>query len=152
MAEALRYGVVGNGHMGQEHIRNLQLVGDAEVVALADTNAESRAAAAALVGETPRVYESHHTLLEDPAALARGKAIFTGTCSGYCHLTVPGPRDEPYLFDCEWLHGSSDEAIFATIAQGVPGTQMVAFGGALPEGDDVIWRVVAWLKSARAPC
>jgi len=91
-------------------------------------------------------------LLDDPAALARGKAIFTGTCSGYCHLTVPGPRDAPYLFDCVWLHGGSDEEIFGTISAGVPGTQMVAFGSALPEGDDDIWRVVAYLKSTRAPC
>jgi cytochrome c oxidase cbb3-type subunit 3 len=85
----------------------------------------------------------------DPEALKRGKSIFTGTCGGYCHMTVPGPRDAPYLFDCEWLHGGSDEEIFATIAAGVPNTQMVPFGGALPEGDDDIWRVVAFLKSAR---
>ena len=36
MSDALRYGIVGAGMMGHEHIRNLALVEDAEVVAVAD--------------------------------------------------------------------------------------------------------------------
>ncbi len=36
MAESLRFGVVGAGMMGREHIRNLKLYDDARVVALAD--------------------------------------------------------------------------------------------------------------------
>lgn len=88
----------------------------------------------------------------DPVALKRGKSIFTGTCSGYCHANLPGPHDAPYLFDCVWLHGGSDEEIFATIAAGVPTTQMVSFSGKLPLGDDDIWRVIAFLKSARSAC
>ena len=88
----------------------------------------------------------------DPVALKRGKAIFIGTCSGYCHSTSPGLRDAPYLFDCVWIHGGSDEQIFATIAQGVPNTRMVSFSGNLPEGDDDIWRIIAFLKSERIGC
>ena len=81
-----------------------------------------------------------------PADIARGKAIFTGTCGAYCHKTVPGPGDAPFLFDCDWLHGGSDQEIFRTISKGVPGTRMVPFGGALK--DDDIWRLVAYLKSS----
>ena len=88
----------------------------------------------------------------DPAALKRGKAIFTGTCAGYCHGTSPGPRDAPYLFDCVWNHGGSDAEVFNTISEGVPDTRMVSFGGKLPEGDEDIWRLVAYLKSKRAAC
>ena len=86
-----------------------------------------------------------------PEDLARGKALFTGTCGAYCHQANPqaGPgqgADAPFLFGCEWKHGGSDEQIFQTISQGVPGTRMVPFAGAIP--DDDIRRIVAYLKSA----
>lgn len=87
----------------------------------------------------------------DPAAIQRGKSLFVGTCGAYCHGLQPGHRDAPYLFDCTWKHGGSDEAIFETISRGVPNTRMQAFGGRLPEGDDDIWRIIAFLRS-KASC
>src|SRR5215831_11778074 len=86
-----------------------------------------------------------------PEDLARGKALFTGTCAAYCHQANPQAgagqgADAPFLFGCEWKHGGSDEQIFQTISQGVAGTRMVAFAGAIP--DDDIRRIVAYLKSA----
>ena len=89
---------------------------------------------------------------KDPDAVKRGKAIFTGTCGAYCHSNKKDNRDAPYLFDCEWLHGGSDEQIHATIANGVPGTRMIGFGGKMPQGDDDIWRVIAYLKTNRETC
>ena len=89
---------------------------------------------------------------KDPEAIKRGKAIFIGTCGAYCHSLKKDNRDAPYLFDCEWLHGGTDEQIHATIANGVAGTRMVGFGDKLPQGDDDIWRVVAYLKSQRETC
>ena len=85
-------------------------------------------------------------LLKTPAAIARGKSIFVGTCGAYCHKMTAMQSDAPNLFDCAWLHGGSDQEIFHTITHGVPGTRMVAFGGAIPDAD--IWSVVAYLKSA----
>ena len=90
-------------------------------------------------------------LLKSPPEVARGQQLFAGTCGAYCHRmpTAPakaGTTDAPFLFDCDWLHGGSDEQIFHTITKGVPGTRMVAFGGAIPDQD--IWRIVAYLKSA----
>jgi mono/diheme cytochrome c family protein len=90
--------------------------------------------------------------MTDPVALKRGKAVFTGTCGGYCHGVSPGLRDAPYLFDCIWIHGGSDAEIFATISNGVPKTPMVSFSGKLPEGDDDIWRIISYLKSERIAC
>ncbi len=84
----------------------------------------------------------------DPAAIDRGRKIFIGTCGAYCHSTHDVERDAPSLFDCEWKNGASDEQIFASIADGVPGTRMPAWRGALPQGDDDIWRLVAYLRSA----
>jgi cytochrome c oxidase cbb3-type subunit 3 len=90
--------------------------------------------------------------LQDPGALKRGKSIFVGTCGAYCHSFSPGLRDAPYLFDCTWIHGSSDNEVFTTIAGGVPSTRMMGFGEKLPEGDADIWRVVAFLRSQRPDC
>jgi len=90
--------------------------------------------------------------LQDAAALKRGKSIFVGTCGAYCHSFSPVLRDAPYLFDCTWAHGGSDDEIFATISNGVPNTRMIGFGGKLPEGDADTWRVVAFLKSQRRGC
>jgi len=45
----LRYGIIGTGMMGCEHIRNLQAIADCEVVAYADPHDSSRAQAAELL-------------------------------------------------------------------------------------------------------
>ena len=84
----------------------------------------------------------------DPAAVDRGRRIFIGTCGAYCHSSHNVERDAPSLFDCEWKHGGSDADIFRTISKGVPGTRMPPWRGVLPEGDDDIWRVIAYLRSA----
>lgn len=88
---------------------------------------------------------------QTPADIARGKALFTGTCGAYCHrpstpASAAAASDAPSLFDCDWIHGGSDAQIFHTITHGVDGTRMVAFGGAIPDED--IWRIIAYLRSA----
>jgi predicted dehydrogenase len=60
----LRYGIIGCGSMGREHIENLQAMGGAQVTALADTFAASREAAlASCRGNRPQVFENHVELL-----------------------------------------------------------------------------------------
>ncbi len=88
--------------------------------------------------------------LADAEALQRGSAVFVGTCSGYCHADGDEVGDAPDLFDCEWRYGRSNREIFNTISKGVPNSRMTGFAGKLPDGDDDIWKVVAFLKS-RAP-
>ena len=88
----------------------------------------------------------------DADALRRGKALFAGTCAGYCHSPAV-ERDAPYLFDCTWNNGSGqDQEIFDVIADGVPNTAMLGFRGKLPEGDADIWRLVAYITDAGAEC
>lgn len=89
--------------------------------------------------------------LKDPVALKRGKGVFVGTCGAYCHKSAPGPGDIPYLFDCAWKNGGTDLEIFRTIRDGVSGTQMIGFDGALPGGNDDIWKIIAYLRS-KADC
>ena len=83
--------------------------------------------------------------------LRRGRALFTGTCAGYCHNPT-SERDAPLLFDCASIHGNDDQAMFDVITRGVPDTRMMGFGGKLPEGDDDIWRLVAYISSERPAC
>jgi mono/diheme cytochrome c family protein len=92
------------------------------------------------------------TFLSDPVAVQRGRSIFVGTCAGYCHKLSPEPSDAVYLFDCEWKHGGSDQQVFNTVTNGVPNTRMIAFGSNFPEGEDDLWKVIAFLKSNRAAC
>ena len=103
------------------------------------------ALAACTPGDPPSPADALRT---DSVALTRGERLFTGVCAGYCHGLSPGPRDAPYLFDCTWVHGGRDADLFRTISKGVPETPMIAFGGQLPEGDEDIWRLVAYIKSA----
>ena len=62
----MRYGIIGCGMMGHEHMRNIALLPQAEIAAIADPDDEMRARAGALareLGHTPRVSAHHDDLL-----------------------------------------------------------------------------------------
>ncbi|MEM1314835.1 MAG: Gfo/Idh/MocA family oxidoreductase, partial [Pseudomonadota bacterium] len=73
----IRYGLIGAGMMGREHIRNLALIDGAQVSALAEPDAEMRAAAAAMAPDA--------ALHEDAAAL-----LAAGGCDA---LLIAAPND-----------------------------------------------------------
>jgi len=60
---SLKYGLVGAGMMGREHIRNVALLDDVTVAAVADPDDEQRATSAALVGAAP--YANHRALIAE---------------------------------------------------------------------------------------
>ncbi|CAN1538101.1 MviM Predicted dehydrogenases and related proteins [Rhabdaerophilaceae bacterium] len=66
-AKPLRYGLIGAGMMGREHIRNLALVPGSDLVAIADPTNEqvalSIAEAGRHLGQTPRGYADHRAML-----------------------------------------------------------------------------------------
>jgi predicted dehydrogenase len=63
--EKIRYGIIGCGSMGREHVLNLHAMGGAEVTAVADPHGASRDAVATLVdGWRPRLFERHEDLLD----------------------------------------------------------------------------------------
>lgn len=58
-----RYAIIGSGNMGQEHMRNLALIPDAVVSAIADPDPGMRGAAAALAGPELRAFDDPLELL-----------------------------------------------------------------------------------------
>ena len=63
MEQALRYGVIGCGSMGREHIANIHALGGA-VTAIADPHAPSRDAALAMARGPMQSFEQHQPLLD----------------------------------------------------------------------------------------
>jgi len=66
MADEIRYGVIGTGMMGCEHIRNIMEIDGARVVAISDPDEGSRRWGRLCLGEGAElaVYEDHRELLE----------------------------------------------------------------------------------------
>ena len=58
MSSRIRYGVIGCGSMGREHIENINALEATEVTAIVDPDAASRAAALALCRIPPQVFET----------------------------------------------------------------------------------------------
>lgn len=67
MTEPLRYGIIGAGMMGQEHIRNIAMLPNAVVTAIADPHADSVASAVKTVGREVNVFADYRDLLESRA-------------------------------------------------------------------------------------
>ena len=63
MSETIKYGIIGTGVMGQEHIQNINLIENAEVVAVCDTNESSRNQAKSLVRESTKFYNDLNELI-----------------------------------------------------------------------------------------
>jgi len=79
----------------------------------------------------------------DAAAIREGSSLFRANCAP-CHgFNARGGGRGPDLTIGRWIHGGADEAIFRTISQGVPGTEMPAN---LFE-DSEVWALIAYLRS-----
>jgi cytochrome c oxidase cbb3-type subunit III len=80
-------------------------------------------------------------------AIREGNSLFRANCSP-CHgLSARGGGRGPDLTSGRWTHGSTDSAIFRTITQGVPGTEMPANGF----DDSETWAIIAYLRSLAPP-
>lgn len=67
----VRYGLIGTGMMGYEHINNLKLMAGAEIAGITDPTPQSIQLAQAFLGDALRdkvtVYPDRHAMLADPA-------------------------------------------------------------------------------------
>ena len=64
MTVALRYGLIGTGMMGREHLMNLAQIDDVEVVAISDPVSTSLESGRVCVGHPVDAYADHRQLLE----------------------------------------------------------------------------------------
>jgi predicted dehydrogenase len=62
--DKIRYGIIGCGSMGREHIENIRAMGGAEVTAVADPTLASREQAAALLDGQVQLFDDHKDLLQ----------------------------------------------------------------------------------------
>jgi myo-inositol 2-dehydrogenase / D-chiro-inositol 1-dehydrogenase len=62
--DKIRYGIVGCGSMGREHIENIRALGGGGVTAVADPTAASREQASALLDGNVELFEHHGELLK----------------------------------------------------------------------------------------
>jgi predicted dehydrogenase len=61
--QKIRYGIIGCGSMGREHIENIRAMPATKVTAIADTDADSRAKAQELLGPDARAFTDYRDLL-----------------------------------------------------------------------------------------
>ena len=83
------------------------------------------------------------SIASNPTEVKEGASLFRANCSP-CHgLNARGGGRGPDLTSGRWVHGSTDDAIFRTITQGVPGTEIPANSFE----DSMTWAIVAYLRS-----
>lgn len=106
--------------------------------------------AAVLLGATTLWAQEKNPYAGDAKAARLGESQFRINCA-FCHgLGAKGGGRGPDLTRAQKKHGSSDEEIFHTISDGVPGTAMPANGttgqgvGMTPEE---IWQVITYIRS-----
>ena len=63
MTKRVNYGIIGCGMMGREHLRNLALIDGAQVVAIAEPDAEMQARASKIAPDA-RVFRDLQALLD----------------------------------------------------------------------------------------
>ncbi len=74
--------------------------------------------------------ENNVGAVTDAQALAEGKQVFLNTCAS-CHRKDGGGDIGPNLTDEYWIHGGTLNDVFKTIKHGAPGTNMIAWEGAI---------------------
>lgn len=111
MSRPVRYGVVGTGMMGIEHIGNIRALPGAEVTAVADPYLPSRQAArAALPGQELAVFDNHRALIDsglcDAVVLATPNMthidLLRDLMETGLHLLVEKPLCTR-VEDCRWV-------------------------------------------------
>ena len=81
----------------------------------------------------------------DAQAIELGRVQFRMSCAG-CHgLRATGGRNGPDLTRGTFAAGDSDADLFRVVSNGVPGSDMPAFGARIE--DEQRWRLVSYVRS-----
>ncbi len=100
---------------------------------------------AAALAAQDREPEVKNPVAGKPEAIEAGRSLYMNSCSG-CH----GPNAEggrgPRLINNGSVRGANDKSLFATIKEGVPGSDMPSSTLA----EDKVWQVAAFVKNLNA--
>ncbi len=120
----IRYGVIGCGMMGQEHLRNISLVPGAQVAAIHEPDAAMAAAAQGLA-PSARMAASVEALLALP-----GLDCLLVASPNHCHADqlrrIAASRPLPLLMEKPLFADAADAAAVRAIAAGYPAPIWVA--------------------------
>ena len=64
MTNKIKYAIIGAGCMGQEHILNIEIIDDAEVVAICDTSEQSIKDCLNLLKNEVEIFDNYEDLVE----------------------------------------------------------------------------------------
>jgi predicted dehydrogenase len=125
MAERLRYGLIGAGMMGREHIRNLALIPGCEIAAFSDPDAGSRAETGALSpGAAP--FADHRALIGSGLVDALVVASPNDTHRAILDDVFAAPRTLPVLVEKPVCTRIGECAALAAAASAHPAPVWVA--------------------------
>jgi myo-inositol 2-dehydrogenase / D-chiro-inositol 1-dehydrogenase len=99
MPETIRYGLIGAGMMGREHIRNLALVPGAVVTALSEPDATQQGLSAREAGGSPAIFSDHRSLLASGLVDALVIASPNDTHAGIMADIFASPKALPVLVE-----------------------------------------------------
>jgi predicted dehydrogenase len=117
MTETLRYGLIGAGMMGREHVRNLALVPGSRITALSDPDEGSRAESARTIGEGVAVFSDHRALLASGAVDAVVIASPNDTHKAILDDVFTAPKALAVLVEKPVCTSASDIATLAAKAK-----------------------------------
>lgn len=112
----------------------------------AEWEADREAHELATGGDKPPTPEELVAMSKSSHEVEEGRAVFVQLCSP-CHGMNAEGKIGPNLTDNAWIHGGSPEAIYATVAVGVPDKGMPPWKSQL--GRTKTAHVVAYLLSVR---
>jgi len=122
-------------------------IGDSPYEAYAaEMQAEEEKKAKQAAGMKPVTPELLTEMSRDSAVVATGKQSYDQMCAA-CHGPTGGGLIGPNLTDEFWLHGSSPEAIYAVVRDGVLDKGMPAWGASL--GEEKVRATVAYLLTLK---
>ena len=124
MVETVSYGVIGCGMMGQEHLRNIALLGDARVASIFEPDAGMRAIASGLAPEATMA-DSVAELLADPTVDCL--LIASPNHLHVAHMReIAATRPLPLLVEKPLFTDPADAAAVRTLAKTYPAPLWVA--------------------------
>lgn len=95
----LRYGLIGAGMMGREHLRNLAIIPGSTIAAYSDPDAQSRAETGRAAGDGARAFSDHRALIDSGLVDALIIASPNDTHAGILDDVFDAARKLPALIE-----------------------------------------------------